>query len=83
MGIEMWLQIIVTAIVIPSVAWLVKEVLSLRNKMVELETRFTMQAENCQRHLRWNEDTTNKLNTIATNIARPCQHNNLHFDNPN
>jgi hypothetical protein len=63
----------VSAVVIPSVAWLVNEVLALRVKIVEIETRMGDRDRTCDRHQIWNAEIQRSVHRMDLNIARLCQ----------
>jgi hypothetical protein len=70
---ESWVTLAIAALVVPSVAWLVREVLSLRGKMIELETRMDAKDRDCDRHQRQAVDVQRALSRIDRNVARLCQ----------
>ncbi len=65
--------VLLTAIVIPSGVWLVNEVLSLRLKMIAIETRMDNKDEECKRHQRWAGDLQHAVARIDKNVTRLCQ----------
>ena len=77
MNIESWIMLAVSLVIIPSVAWLVREVLSLRGKMIEMETRQENMRENCTRHQIWNGEMQKTVSRMDKNIARLCQKNGV------
>ena len=75
MNLESWLILVVSLIIVPSVAWLLKQVLDLRAKMIELETRLRMldgEYGQCARHQKWAGDLQHAINKIDKNIGRLC-----------
>ena len=72
-NIESWIMLAVSIVIIPSVAWLVREVLALRGKMIEIQTRQDTMRENCDRHQRWNGEMQKTVSRMDKNIARLCQ----------
>ncbi len=89
-----WIAIIglgITAILVPSMAWLVKQVLCLRKDMVELQTQLTERTQawvrafesiqdNCGQHRLANEETQKDLRRMDGNIIRLCQAGGLEYD---
>lgn len=73
MNVETWLVVIVSAIVIPSVGWLVREVLRMRLKLAELDVRLTGREAECQRHQKWAGTMQETLSRIERAVARLCQ----------
>jgi hypothetical protein len=49
MNVESFVMLAVTVVIVPSVAWLIREVLALRGKMIELETRMDGRDKDCDR----------------------------------
>jgi len=72
MTVETIITLAVSCVIVPSVAWLVKEVLALRGKMIELETRMDEQRKNCERHQQWNGALQSSINRMDKNIAKLC-----------
>ena len=73
MNTQIWISLAVGAVLAPSVAWLVKEVLDLRGKMIQLGTRQTNMNRECDRHQRWSDQLQKSINRIERNVARLCQ----------
>lgn len=74
MNVETWIVLAVSAVIIPAVGWLLKEVLAHRDRLVELETRLEERDKNCERHQKWNGDLQRSLQRMDKNISRLCQH---------
>jgi hypothetical protein len=77
MSMEAWITIAVGAVVVPSITWLIREVLALRGKMIELETRMSAKDKDCERHQNWQDALQRALTKIDKNISRLCQANNI------
>lgn len=79
-----WIQWIValgvSGIALPTIAWLVKEVLSLRRDMVKLQTEWEKITSDCQRHQVWSEDRQKTLNRLDRNIVRLCEHAKVDYE---
>lgn len=73
MSIEAWITLALGTIITPSVAWLIREVLSLRGKMIELETRMMATDRECDRHQKWNSELQTSLTRVDKNVVRLCQ----------
>jgi hypothetical protein len=78
-GISMVLAVL-TVVVVPSGAWLVKEVLSLRNEMVKQQGEIAGIKENCLRHQAWQETLQRTLNRVDKNVVRLCEKNGVRYD---
>ena len=67
-----WFTLSLSGILVPSVAWLVKEVLAQRNKLVELETRIAGIERECQKHLADTATISTLVHHIDKNMGRVC-----------
>jgi len=72
-SVETWIMFALSAVIVPSVAWLIREVLALRGKMIELETRMAATDRQCERHQRWSDALQISLTRVDKNVARLCQ----------
>lgn len=83
----------VSVIVVPTVGWLVKEVLSLRRDFVRIQTQaddrhealaeaMKKRDENCHRHQEWNEQNQRTLARLDRNIVRVCEKISVEFEGP-
>lgn len=77
MNIESWILLAVSLVIVPSVGWLVREVLTLRGKMIEIQIRQDNMRENCDRHQIWNGEMQKTVSRMDKNIARLCQKNGV------
>ena len=73
MNVEGWIILAVSAVVIPSVAWLVKAVLDLKERMIRTEAWIALKADECQRHQQWAGTMQSDIKRIDKNISRLCQ----------
>jgi hypothetical protein len=64
------------ALVIASICWLVREVLSIRGQLIKLQTQVNLQMraimKNCSRHQRWAEQLQKSLHRMDNNIVAIC-----------
>jgi len=74
------IPVLLSAVIVPSVAWLVKEVLALRIKLVALETRVEAMSSNCLQHHRWQEEISSAVTRTDRNVARLCESAGVQFD---
>lgn len=72
----------ISVLVVPAVAWLVKEVLSLRRDLVVLQVHMTEIDRNCTRHQAWNECIQAMLSRLDRNIVRLCQSSSVGYEEP-
>ena len=79
LGISLALMLLAT-VIIPSVAWLVKEVLSLRNKLVEHEVQIAAILKNCERHQEWQSELQKTISRVDNNVVRLCERNGVQYD---
>ena len=70
---DVWIVLAVGGVLTPSVAWLVREVLSIRLKLVALETRLDKKDKDCERHQEWAKEHQASIGRIDRNVARLCQ----------
>lgn len=84
--IEKVLLSICSALVIASICWLVREVLSIRNKLVQLETSTSLQisqiTSNCERHQKWSEQMQGSLHRIDRNVVAICATQGIDHEKP-
>ncbi len=73
MSLESWAVVTVTVVVVPSIAWLVREVLKLRGDMIKLQTRLDNTDTQVARHQKWAGDLQNAVGRVDRNVARLCQ----------
>ena len=57
-------------IMLAFVGWMTKEVLALRTKLVELESRITAQEKTCCERLDWMRGMNEKLDAVAEGINK-------------
>ena len=69
---QAWMLVLVSLILVPSVAWLVKEVLTLRKDMVRLMVRMDGRDKDCERHQEWNSALQKTLERTDRNVVRLC-----------
>jgi hypothetical protein len=73
-----WITLAIGGVVVPCVAWLTREVLALRGKMIELETRMGAKDQECERHQKWAGDLQRAITRMDKNISRLCQKAGVH-----
>jgi hypothetical protein len=69
---EAWITLALGVVVVPSIAWLVREVLSLRGEMIKLQTCQKHTEKECLRHQIWAAGHQRILSSVAKNISRLC-----------
>jgi hypothetical protein len=67
-----WMTLVLSAIIIPSVAWLVKEVLAQRKELVAMDLKITSISTDCKRHQEWQLNMQKILNRVDKNMGRVC-----------
>lgn len=78
-GISLALTVM-ALVVVPSVAWLIKEVLALRNDMIKQQTEIANIKETCTRHQEWQSAQQKTLNRIDNNVVRICAKVEVDYD---
>jgi len=73
MNPETWITLAVSVVIIPSIGWLVREVLAIRGKMIALEERMLAKDKDCDRHQKWAGEQQRAITRIDKNVARLCQ----------
>jgi hypothetical protein len=77
---------IAVALVIASICWLTKEVLSLRKDMTKIQTETSLRIseikENCSRHQMWSQDLQKSLGRLDRNLIRLCAKQNVKCEEP-
>jgi len=73
MSMEAWVTLGVGVVVVPSVAWLIKAVLDLRERMIGVEAWIKLKESECQRHQSWGGTMQADIKRIDKNISRLCQ----------
>jgi len=71
---------LISAVVVPSVAWLVKEVLSLRVRIATLEAQIEDMQSDCSRHQAWQSEIQKTVGRTDRNVARLCERAGVQFD---
>jgi hypothetical protein len=93
MNWEPWALVGVSAIIIPSVGWLVKAVLTLKRDMLALQLELKNQCENWtssqarrdleyMRNQQWNQETQRTLERVDRNMVRLCEKTGANFEAP-
>ncbi len=77
MSFETWAVVAITVVVVPSIAWLVREVLNLRGDMIHLQTRLDNTDREVARHQAWAGDLQRAVGRVDRNVARLCQANGV------
>lgn len=91
MSAEQWIMLAVSGIVIPTVGWLVKEIVSLRKDFVGMQVRHEEREKavdlaidgitaNCTRHQKWGEDMSKTVGRMDRNIVRLCAEKNVSYE---
>lgn len=78
-GISLALTLL-TIVIVPCIAWLIREVLSLRNCMVSQQTEIANIKENCRRHQMWQDEQQKTLARVDKNVVRICERNQIQYD---
>jgi len=73
MSPEAWAALIVGSIIIPTVGWLVREVLKLRNDLVAIQTKVAEISKDCDRHQKWSGALQESITRVDRNVVRLCQ----------
>jgi hypothetical protein len=69
---ETIITLCIGGILIPSVAWLVREVLALKTKLVQIEEHINNTDKRCGEHREWLKESSDKLDVMGRDIARIC-----------
>ena len=75
-NLETWLIVGLTAVVIPSVSWLVIKVLAIELSMTEfharIEQRMSSKDQDCGEHRAWTQSISQDIKRIDRNVTRLC-----------
>jgi hypothetical protein len=79
---EMWAMLAVSCVVVPTVGWLIREVLSLRKDILKIQHAIAAQQELCSERkieLTRGQATMTRLDR---NLVRLCQHAGVDYEHP-
>jgi hypothetical protein len=74
MTADAWILLGVSIVLVPSVTWLIREVLALRVKVTEIETRLAATDRECKRHQEWAGQLQACVVRVDKNVGRLCVH---------
>lgn len=75
-GVSLALAVL-SVVVVPSISWLVKEVLDIRNHLVRTEEHLNNTDRRCEDHRLWTKEIQGGVNRIDKNVCRLCQQNGI------
>jgi len=86
MQIDHWIMFAISGVVVPTVGWLVKEVLALRKEMVKIQTQHHECNKSMREAIERQEASTLRqqetLERLDRNIVRLCENSGTKFDAP-
>jgi len=74
------MPVLLSAVICPSVAWLIREVLSLRVRIATLEAQIEDMQTDCSRHQAWQSELQKTVGRTDRNVARLCERAGVQFD---
>ncbi len=77
---------IIAPLIVLTVAWLIREVVSIRRDFVKFkatsETQIAAIQQNCRRHQGWAEKMDGAIQRVDRNVVRLCQKSEIEYEKP-